>query len=305
MRNATNDGPRMTTWTVILLVVVLNFALSGWLSAPPALRPVVRAIRESSGGLVSPMLWLRGMEALVVLGGGAFLLGRLRWHDLGVQAAGILPALAFTAGLWGAMQLGLLVIDLPDAGRIVWNEEWWVRPTWVLGGMSGDFLGTALCEELVFRGFLLTQIEAKLRAALGRRSHWSWAVALLASSIVFAIGHIPYDLRHGTPAADYPLKLVVLTLYGVLFAVIYLRSGNLLYAVGVHGLVNAPGLLVQDEGGSTTFLVLLVLCWLALAPLYRGLTRLAVELRRRQRTAKTGQGGAGEHRPSSGGGDPQ
>lgn len=80
-----------------------------------------------------------------------------------------------------------------------------------------SFTLVALIEELLNRGFILETLKNK----------YSPLFAIIASSLIFALLHIFNDHLS-------IIGMINLTLSGVIFSLLYLRSGNLWAAIGMH-----------------------------------------------------------------------
>ncbi len=85
-------------------------------------------------------------------------------------------------------------------------------------------LAAPVFEECLFRGTLLPWLGARWRGPLGPRL--GWAFALAASSLAFGLIHLQ------------PVALPVLSTLGLTLGLAFLRTGNLLTAILVHGLWN-------------------------------------------------------------------
>jgi membrane protease YdiL (CAAX protease family) len=117
-----------------------------------------------------------------------------------------------------------------------------------LDDLVGSVLLGPLAEEVLFRGFLFT--------ALLQRAKWSWPAALILSSAMFGLAHLPNIdfvlLRglalttaggHGTIWLTSPLYAMltngmIFAAGGLLFGWIYYRRGSLWPAIGLHGFMN-------------------------------------------------------------------
>ena len=118
------------------------------------------------------------------------------------------------------------------------------------------------------RGFLFPQLCLKLRRHLGG-SATGFVDALLLSQAFFALIHIPHRIVEGLPLAQYPSNLLLVMTWGIIYALVYWRSGNLLLAAGAHALSNAPTLLLGDGGLPwRAVLLLMALVSLALAEMW-------------------------------------
>jgi membrane protease YdiL (CAAX protease family) len=127
----------------------------------------------------------------------------------------------------GAVLMGLLFAVELAAGWLV------VRGTVRTGGLSPPaafgaavvlFLAVGLGEELLLRGYVLTNVAEALRG-LGNR--WALALATLLSAGVFGALHA------GNPNAT-PVSVAAISLAGVMLALGYLLTGELAIPVGLH-----------------------------------------------------------------------
>jgi len=101
------------------------------------------------------------------------------------------------------------------------ERQWW----WVVCITAG------VCEEIVYRGFLLHYLHTE-------PLHLSLTWALVASSVIFGIGH----LYQGIAGA---LQTVLI---GFLLGVLYLMTGNLLAPIVVHAAMDLRVLAMLPEG---------------------------------------------------------
>jgi uncharacterized protein len=198
-------------------------------------------IFNASHHLVTPTLIGAGTLGVVVVAVLVFF-GKLPFHDFGWIRTKLVPGLTATAVLWIVMQLIEVVTAIATKGRLqlsptLTSAEW----TTVVGVLIGQALGTAPAEETWFRGFLLPQ----LRIRLGQLSPApALGLAIVASQALFALYHLPNLLlgnSHvvGTSALDVTSQLGIDFAVGVLFAGIYIRTGNLFLLMGIHALLNA------------------------------------------------------------------
>jgi membrane protease YdiL (CAAX protease family) len=101
---------------------------------------------------------------------------------------------------------------------------------WVVGGQAV----LAFAEELYYRGLLLAEME-RIAPRLGVRgsSARRW-VALLSTSLLFGLEH----LALGPPWEQSLREGIFVVSLGLLFGILVLVSGNLLFAAGVHAWIN-------------------------------------------------------------------
>jgi membrane protease YdiL (CAAX protease family) len=195
--------------------------------------------------------WLAGLEvalaaaavlldlllpALVILllAGLSMLLRRQRAGSFGVRRPGgrlVLPMLLFAAG-WSVFQLA---VTMPAANHLSGTRQ----DMGVFADVEGDLgllvlllvlswtLG-AVCEELAFRGYLLT----RLRELLGP-GRVGTGLAVLASAVLFGVLHSEQGV----------VGVVAVALDGAAFAVLRLRYDTVWAPVLAHGFNNTLGLL--------------------------------------------------------------
>ncbi|MBN2447424.1 MAG: CPBP family intramembrane metalloprotease [Phycisphaerae bacterium] len=229
---------RTTSWVVIIVVVASTYLMTCFLRFPEPVKQAVTALFEGTGGLFStklPRSWL----TIAVVGGIMAWAGGLRARDVGLRWAGVVPALLFAIAIWGTLQVCLLLTAISDGGPITLHPSWSAGWRHQVGDALGNTWGVALYEEIVFRGFLLTQLTLKLTERL-RRPRLALALALVIAQALFALAHIHAYIRHDVPLWDMPLPLGTSFFFGLLFAFVFLLSGNLLFAVVTHGLLNVP-----------------------------------------------------------------
>jgi membrane protease YdiL (CAAX protease family) len=144
---------------------------------------------------------------------GSLVIGLRRWSldQLGVNRK----------GLWLGLACGLAVV----AGRtlVILSVDWNVprpqfRPLGLAGEFVFDFALVAIGQELLYRGLIYRAFED------WRGTRW----AIWGSSICFGFWHL----------GGGPLIIVATAFYGLIFALIRWRTGSILGAILVHGLVD-------------------------------------------------------------------
>ncbi|MBT8401980.1 MAG: CPBP family intramembrane metalloprotease, partial [Rhodothermia bacterium] len=73
------------------------------------------------------------------------------------------------------------------------------------------------------------------------------------------VAHAPAAFRQGLSMTTVVLYLAQVFVVGLLFAAVYVRTGNLFVAVGLHGLINVPGGLFTS-GIDSSFVMLVLTC---------------------------------------------
>lgn len=192
--------------TALLAVFLGGQLLLGLLGWPEAQRASLAALPALAALLVSLPWRCRSAWA-----------AQQPWRQLGVRQALLRPLLRGT--LKAALLLGLLELGLAWAGQLQW------RPTLSIGLLLNALalgLGVGFAEELLFRGWLLGELEL----LLGRRR------ALLLQAAIFSLAHTRFNL----PALQLAGLLGGLLLLGLALGLQRRAdAGSLWGAVGLHG----------------------------------------------------------------------
>lgn len=231
-------------------------------------------ITAATGGLVNATMQVNFIMLLVMV--GLVMLGvlHLRPSDVGLVRNNLGVAAFFTLAIWLLVQVTQLIIVVFTTGTIALNPDWAERGfTVMLGALIAQLLGNALYEEICYRGFLLKQVYLKL-TALAKRPWLQLITALVLSQCFFAVMHIPVRLYEGLSLGEALQSLVFVLGLGLFFSVIYARTNNLFFAVGVHALMNMPAT-IFGEGGNVfvaLFALIIAIFWPGLHSAYSLLT---------------------------------
>jgi hypothetical protein len=272
------DVLRETSWTAIVAVVIASAAaVTLFHLTLPATSDSLAPVFEATGGLVDVTLLANLAFVVVIVGGIVLRFGDLRPLDVGLVRADVPVGIGITAGAWLLLQVtGVAALMLRGESLALADSliRFGVLP--VLGGFVGQVLGNALYEEVVYRAFLLPQLAKKFaRASRSGSPRTAFLLALLVSQTVFTLVHVPGRLAAGVEVGNLPAFLAAPFVLGVLFALVYARTGNLFVAIGLHALVNDPVLLVDAGGVVLVPLLLVVLAILVAWPSL--VTRVGVE----------------------------
>lgn len=209
----------------------------------------------NSGVLTLALTWL------VIIGVGIFAWARLRPADLGIRFHGILLSVAYAVAWLSLSWVMLWTLAVAQGLRA---ERPVVKGN--IGPLADQLLFFALSEEIVFRGFLFGQLYRKLRSL-----RWSMGLKLLiavtSTQIFFALIHIPHRIHEHVPAADLAMNLALTAAFGVLFCLVYFRTGNLFVPLVVHAVYNVQALLPSQLSWRTKN-VSMALAALIVAQLY-------------------------------------
>ncbi len=230
-------------------------------------------------------------------------LGARSWRDVGiVKVEGQWHRLAAGFALGFVSLACVAIIALSAHGRQLNAGLTAKQLAEKLGGAIGTAIIVAVLEELLFRGAIFGAL----------RRTWDWRVALLVSSMIYAIVHffsrvdLPgpvtwisgLELLPRKLAGFGDLKVVVpgffnLTLAGILLGVAYQRTGNLYFSIGLHAgwifWLKSYGFLTTLAGGVNNWLwgtEKLIDGWLALPVLAGALIIVArIPLKKREEPA--------------------
>ncbi|MFC4357960.1 CPBP family intramembrane glutamic endopeptidase [Halobium salinum] len=258
-------GQEASWWlvaAVLLAVTVLYTAI--WYAVSVRWGPLFAlgaALAAATGGLVQLTLVLNLALLLVIVVGLVGWLGGLRFADLSLTREDLRVGVVVTVGAWLTMQAVGVVSLLIQGGPVVVNGYWAAANALaVVGLLVAQLFGNALYEEVVFRAFLLDQVRHKLaRYVPTLTPRQLLVVAVLVSQSAFVLVHVPSRLVEYQPAAV-PGSLVMVFVMGVLLATLYVRTGNLFVAVGLHAFVNTPTMVFGSPTiGILTAIALVVL----------------------------------------------
>ena len=214
-------------------------AAGGWLASRWSIlleaALVVALLVADRRGLVP----LSNTPFLLALGWASLRLRGLRWRDAGFPSRGEWPralALGGAAGL--AMELFAIFVTEPAIARLTGSHPDVADLQPLVGSLP--YLAVALAlnwtlaafgEEMGWRGYLLPRL-----ADLGGRARASWAVSLLAVSVLFGCAHGESQGLAG---------IVQESWNGLLLGLLYLAtSRRLAYPIVAHGIANTLALVL-------------------------------------------------------------
>jgi len=227
---------------------------------------IIQSIEMASGGLVHRTLVLNALLLIGAVLGVLFFYGRLQTKDVGLMGRKL--PLAFVVGVttWVLVQIIEGVAGFISSGFIMIEPE---EALGSIGLLIGMLVGTALYEEVGFRGFLLVQFDMKLKDALTYRC-LRVALALLISQMFFTLIHIPWKVMNDGWTMTVFFELVFsVFLNGLIYGVLYLRTENLFFVMGVHALGNAPMPLISPLIEPSILVLLLAIVWAVVWPKLR------------------------------------
>lgn len=235
-------GVRRLAPRVVVAMLLVEVAWSLFVNYVVFRSEAVLAVVRATHGLVGLTLIGCTLGLVAIVGGVLVGWGGARSAELGLRAADVPRAVAVTLAVWIALNASALAYDVLSGTPIALAPEWHF-PTWRAGEWLGQFFGNALLEEIVSRAVLVTQLALWLARDTEHGRRGTLAISLLISQAVFMLGHIPNRLSQDLWAS--PLAavgdLALMWVMGLVLAAIWLRTRNLLIAVGLHALANISG----------------------------------------------------------------
>jgi membrane protease YdiL (CAAX protease family) len=137
-------------------------------------------------------------------------LQRIRLIDFGWALAFLLTANLILSGL--AWFLGQIGHPMPGEVGLLVPKDPTGKLVWVVVAMTAGF-----CEEVAFRGYLMTRLRLVHKLN-------SWIAPVVLSSLAFGVCHA----YQGWPG------LIVISVYGAMFAFLYIRTGRLWPCIIAH-----------------------------------------------------------------------
>lgn len=258
MFNNVKEAP----WKVILIYLLVSIGMVSLVNLILFPGTFFGPISKATFGLINATLQANLLNILVfsiVIFGW----GKLRPSDVGLIWSKLPQGLFLTVLLWLATQGIFLLINLIN-GDIHLDPLWSERGvTVVIGGLIAQLSGNAFYEEMLYRGFYLGQFYIKIKHPNERIR---LSLAILSMLALFILSHIPNRIFSGYTLADIPLDFALLFAWGLFFTAVYLISGNLFLAMGVHALGNTPTMIT--EAGFPPQALLFILTWIMLAVLW-------------------------------------
>ncbi len=250
-------------WGVVALVLAWTMAVMIFANSYYVPSRDYRVLFDATGGLLSVTLQV-GLPATLVVLAIIGLVGRFDFAPFGFRKSAFVRGVKVAATMWLLLNLWAAYKSFTETGSIGLSELWRNRPGEALGVLAGQFLGNALFEETVFRGFLLTQFYAAIRTTSGRDDSGTVLKAVLIVGVLFMFEHVPNRIMKGDQGGELLGELFGIYLAGLLWSWMYVRTGNLFFTIAAHALHNYPTLVMDMPGGdkkakvSATLLAILI-----------------------------------------------
>lgn len=225
------DG-RLRAWLRILIVFVVVIVATTAASAVAFAfdRLAVQfAVSNVAGALVAVAVFVaaaRWLDRRSVPSYGLSL-DRRWWSDC---AAGLVIGVASIGVVFLILVAGA-VADVDQLGSAGTDEALWTG----LVAATIAYIGVGVWEELIFRGYVITNAADPLSEARSPGRAWLWAV--LISAVVFAAGH-PAIFTSQAPVL---LAASMFLLMGGVLGAAYVLTGRLGLPIGLHIAFNLTG----------------------------------------------------------------
>lgn len=207
------------TWITLIFLVILYPALSGGFAEDPSgflkdLTPGIRIILFVTTIVIQWciffLVWAATFREQTTLAGIG--LKRIKAVDFAWAGAFLLASNLILTGLaWFLARVGL---PMPGEISLLIPEDTTGRILWVAVSFTAGF-----CEETAFRGYLMTRIRLKFKL-------YNWVIPVVISSAAFGACHA----YQGLPG------FILISAYGVLFALLYIRTSSLWPCIIAHSL---------------------------------------------------------------------
>jgi len=263
-------------WFLVLAIVVYMVLpyLVNLVVSPSELLPSLPA---ATGYVIAPT-FLNYIPLFIIMALLLVLVGRLRCNDFGLIRQRFLPAVVWVLCTWLAAQLFFVLTHLDD---ISLDPAWHGRIVRTISTtVTGQMLGNALYEEVFWRAFVISQVVLLLVHRMKWTFGKSLAWAIILSSILFAVSHLPHDFAHDLSVQKIFGLQVARLGAGLALAGIFLLSNNIFIAIGLHSLSNYS--LSLFKGSNSDSSMTLTQAFIILVPLLV-LVILAIRRRRASR----------------------
>jgi len=223
--------PKIELTAILIYLGFYAFVVLGW--GMGALRAAVPPGPAQEVAMVALKLFVHVGLPLAILWA---LRARIReMFDTGLSR----PDFWRTLIVLGTILIGLLAVVSPSLSEIAALKA---GAGTIAIGVVGAYLWIAieagLCEEFLFRALLQSRFAALLGSA-------AWAIVL--TSLLFALAHVPGLYLRGTPETDGwstdPIQVIAFTIatlspLSILFGVLWARTRSLLLIVALHAAID-------------------------------------------------------------------
>ncbi|MFX1273319.1 MAG: hypothetical protein ACFFAX_16675, partial [Promethearchaeota archaeon] len=148
-----SDYRTMALFLAISLVIILIYI---------GVFEIIQSIETVSGGLVHRTLVLNAVLMVVAVVGVLIVYAGLQTKDLGLIGRKIPLAFVACSLTWILVQIIEGLVGFAGTGTMEFDSRWNAESAALIGLLIGMLFGTALYEEVGYRGFLLVQFDMKM-----------------------------------------------------------------------------------------------------------------------------------------------
>jgi membrane protease YdiL (CAAX protease family) len=255
-----SDYRTMALFLVFSLVIILVYI---------GLFEIIQSIESASRGLVHRTLVLNAFLLAGPVLGVLVVYAELGASDLGLIGRKLPLAFVACVLTWVLVQIMEGLVGFIGTGIMQFDTRWSTESPALIGLLIGMLFGTALYEEVGYRGFLLVQFDMKMSGVTSNR-YVQTTLALLISQTFFTLIHIPWKVMNQGWTFDVFLDLVFsVFMNGLIYGLLYLRTENLFLVMGIHALGNAPTSLFVSSIGESNLILLMAIIWAVFWPKLR------------------------------------
>lgn len=227
-----------TKYIVLVICMAIAYSILGNMSFK-ILSKQLLWISNETNGLIQGTLVIN-IIGVILFSIVIFKLLKLALIDFLIDKQSLINGIKAIGLLWAITQVIILGLTLFNSQPINWHTF----SSREFGNLFAQLFGNAPYEEFVFRGFLLIQIFIILNVK-GKRFK-SLIISIIISQIIFTIVHIPNRLLIDMEENLF-LDSIQLFLGGVIGALIFIRTKNLIYLIGFHAFTNVPFNIFQSS----------------------------------------------------------
>ena len=203
--------------------IVGNFLLKNQFFSP---------ISKATNYWIQPTLVVN-IISLAVFSFIIFGIGKHNLESIWLTKQKVKKAAFFVFFIWFSSQIVTVIATYLNDGNLTLVNKLNV----LTGNLLGQLFGNAAFEELIYRGVFFLQFYLLLKRKMADKK--ALLIAIISSQVVFAVIHIPNRLLVNQ-VENLGLNLLGLFGAGVVLTLIYFRTKNLAFLVGVHALINQP-----------------------------------------------------------------
>lgn len=214
------DGPHYGAWSgwvLLLLVAVLELGLGPRMSG------------LAYTGIEPPAPALRNATLIMMALAGAFLIARVKPSDIGLVVTWRAAEILYLLQILIIAPLIFCVLFGRQLGFADGDRGAWLA----VGNMVGVNMLWGFYQELIYRGVLQTELSRRFGAIAGA----------LAANLAFTFGplHFYHFERFSTDPTGTSIMFAAIFGIGLVFAIIFGRSRNLMLVGLLHGIGNVFG----------------------------------------------------------------